>query len=114
MKISLSPQRRDDTLSLVRAGQTLVVNGEIFDFSGMEDGDTLPASAINSEWFIGQVDNLGGELEFSLILPLPANYSPEQAFPGALVDVPDGDILLPQPLPGPSQVAPKVNFDEQY
>lgn len=98
MKISLSPQRRDDTLVVVKSGSKLTINGELFDFSSMPDGDTLPASAIISPWFAGQVDNVGGELELILILPLPANYSPEQAFPEPLLVAADGPVALPQPL----------------
>lgn len=101
MKINLSPQRRDDTLDVSCAGAVLTINGEAFDFSPMADGDTLPASAINSEWFVSQVDNIGGELELTLILPLPANYSPEQAFPEPLLITTDGTVALPQPLPIP-------------
>lgn len=99
MKINISPQRRDDTLRVSRAGAILIVNGESFDFSRMNDGDTLPASAIKCEWFVNQVDNVGGELELTLLLPLPQNYSPAQAFPVPLLDVPDGEVLFPEPLP---------------
>lgn len=81
MKIHLFPQRRDDALFVVRSGSSLIVNGETFDFSPMADGSTLPAAALSSSWFFGQVDNIGGELAFSLILPLPVNYSQAQAFP---------------------------------
>ncbi|WP_433766627.1 hypothetical protein [Pseudomonas putida] len=102
MKIFLSPQRRDDTLELSRAGAVLTVNGEAFDFSPMTAGDTLPASAISSSWFSGEVSNIAGELELTLLLPLPANFSQEQAYPVPLLNVPDGDVHLPQPLPGPA------------
>lgn len=101
MKINLSPQRRDDSLDVSRAGAALTLNGITFDFSQMSDGDSLPASAISSRWFAGQVDNIGGELELTLILPLPANYSPEQAFPVPLVITADGPVALPAPLPIP-------------
>lgn len=99
MIIKLSPQRRDDTLVVVRSSSTLAINGEVFDFSRMADGDTLPASAISSPWFCGQVDSIDGELELTLILPLPANYSPEQAFPLPLENVLNGPIVFPAPLP---------------
>lgn len=101
MKIKLSPLRTDDTLEVSRAGAMLTINGEAFDFSQMADGDTLPASAISSPWFFGQIDNVGGELELTLILPLPVNYSPEQAFPIPLESVPDGPVVFPAPLPEP-------------
>lgn len=101
MKINLSPQRRDDSLAASIAGSVIALNGESFDFSQMADGDTLPAGAISSEWFIGEVHKADGEIELTLILPLPANYSPEQAFPAPLLNVPDGPLALPQPLPIP-------------
>jgi hypothetical protein len=99
MKIVLSPQRRDDTLELSRSGAVLTVNGEAFDFSQMGAGDTLPAAAIRSSWFTGEVSNIAGELELTLLLPLPVNFSPEQAFPEPLLNVQDGPVALPQPLP---------------
>lgn len=101
MILNLSPQRRDDALEVSRAGAVVTVNGEKFDFSQMADGDMLPTSAIASEWFVGDVHKAGGELELTLILPLPANYSPAQAFPEPLVISADGPVALPQPLPFP-------------
>lgn len=99
MKINLSPQRRDDSLEVVKNGNVLILNGESFDFTRMVDGDTLPASAISSPFFVGNVDNIGGELELTLILPLPANYSQAQAFPEPLINVSDGPVVFPAPLP---------------
>ncbi|MFJ2710846.1 hypothetical protein ACIOZM_08130 [Pseudomonas sp. NPDC087346] len=99
MRIKLSPQRRDDTLQVVRSGKVLVINSEPFDFSQMADGDYLPVSAISSPWFAGAVENVEGELILTLLLPLPDNFSPEQAFPADLVDIPDGAVAFPKPLP---------------
>ncbi|MGI4841019.1 MAG: hypothetical protein ACRYF9_25805 [Janthinobacterium lividum] len=101
MKINLSPSRRDDSLALSVSGSTITINGEAFDFSQMADGDTLPAGAIASEWFVGDVHKADGELELTLILPLPVNYSPAQAFPVPLLVTADGPVALPQPLPVP-------------
>ncbi|MBV4518545.1 hypothetical protein KVG88_00590 [Pseudomonas sp. SWRI74] len=99
MLINLSPQRRDDTLEVVKAGNVLSVNGKDFDFSPMGEGDTLPASAISSIWFFDKVDRINGELVLTLYLPLPYNYSHEQAFPVPLESVPDGPVAFPLPLP---------------
>ncbi|MGS0738823.1 hypothetical protein ACVBEG_20340 [Pseudomonas sp. GG8] len=99
MRIKLSPSRNDDTLSVVKMGNILTINDVTFDFSQMKDGDTLPRSAIQSEWFVGDVDNTGGELTLTLLLPLPVNFSQEQAFPVDLTNVPDGPVVFPQPLP---------------
>lgn len=98
MRIKLSPQRREDHLVLIKKGDVLTVNGEAFDLSPLPDGGTLPAAAINSEWFAGDAQRENGELVIHLLLPNPVNYSQEQAFPQDLVDVPDGDVLLPGPL----------------
>lgn len=108
MRIKLSPVRRDDTLEVWKLGNILTVNGERFDFSRMADGDTLPRSAINSEWFAADVGVVDGEMVLTLILPNPINYSPEQAFPVDLVDVPDGPVAFPLPLPEP-EIQPEVS-----
>lgn len=102
MRIELRPIRSDNTLSLIRSGDSLVVNGEVFDFSPLADGDTLPATAINSQWFAGQVDRVDGQLALTIFLPLPINFGPEQAYPEPLFNVPDGVVSLPQPLADPA------------
>ena len=99
MIIFLSPQRRDDMLTVSKSGDVLVVNGETFDFSKVGEGDTLPLAAIKSMWFSGDVSRTDGELSLTLLFPNPWNYSPEQAFPAPLQGVPDGAIALPKPLP---------------
>ena len=95
MKIFLSPQRRDDTLSVVRRGGLLIVNDEPFDFPAVEEGDILPRSAIESDWFVGDVTRVNGELELTLILPNPANVSQAQAFPVPLTITKMGPLSCP-------------------
>ena len=95
MKIFLSPQRRDDTLSVVRRGDLLIVNDEPFDFPAVEEGDILPRSAIESDWFVGDVTRVNGELELTLILPNPANFSQAQAFPVPLTITKMGQLSFP-------------------
>lgn len=117
MKVILSPQRRDDTLIVTKRGDMLVVNGELFNFSRIEEGDLLPRTAISSEWFAGDVERVDGELVITLLLPNPWNYSPEQAFPEPLLNVLDGPVTLPQPLPltTPSTItAQEFKADEQH
>lgn len=98
MIIKLSPQRRDETLVVIKKGMTLNVNGEDFDFSPMGDGDTLPREAINSMWFIRDVEKENGVLTVTFLFPNPWNYSDAQAFPVDLIDVPDGLVRFPPPL----------------
>ena len=99
MIISLSPQRRDDDLMVFKSGDKLILNYQEFDFSELGEGDTLPSNAIGSSWFFGNVERRSGELELTLLLPNPVNYSPAQAFPVPLVNVPDGQVGFPRPLP---------------
>lgn len=116
MIIYLSPQRRDDTLAVTKAGDRLVVNGESFDFSQVGEGDTLPLAAIDSMWFSGDVFRADGDLSVTLLFPNPWNYSPEQAFPVPLKEVPDGAIALPKPLPSDpptEEQAPLPNDSER-
>lgn len=103
MKILLSPQRRDDTLEVIKNGDVLKVNGKDFDFSPVGEGDTLPRQAIDSLWFVGDIERVNGELILTLLLPNPRDYSQEQAFPVPLVNVMDGPVVFPGPL---SEVAP--------
>lgn len=108
MIIKLSPQRRDDTMSAVKLGDVLVVNGKAFDFSGVHEGDLLPNSAIDSPWFSGDVERIGGGLVLTLYLPNPINYSYEQAFPQPLLNVPDGRVAFPRPLPDDNGQYPEL------
>lgn len=109
MIINLSPQRRDDTLRAARTGDSLAINGEVFNFAQLAEGDTLPWAALGSEWFAGDVERIGGQLVLTLWLPNPWNYSQEQAFPAPLLNVPDGEVLFPQPLPTESEAAPPLS-----
>lgn len=97
--IKLSPQNRPNSAVYMKVGDTISVNGEIFYFSRVQEGDTLPKEAIASDWFGGDVERVGGDLVVTLISPLPSNYSPEQAFPEPVIMHGDGEVPLPQPLP---------------
>ena len=99
MKINLSPVDGLPSVSLAKQGDTLTINGESFDFIPLGDGDELPPEAISSNWFAAPVQRIDGELIISIFLPLPPNCSQAQAFPEPLVDVPDGQIDLPQAPP---------------
>ena len=99
MNIILMPQRRDDSLVWVKKGDTLSLNGQVADFSQVGEGDTLPYGAIHSDFFPGEVVRVDGVLTITITMAIPDNYSQEQAFPLPLVDVPDGPLDLPKPLP---------------
>ncbi|WP_085025602.1 hypothetical protein [Ensifer aridi] len=105
MKINLSPQRRDDELTVIKSGDVLTINGEVFDFSDLPDGATIPSGEIPCEWIVGAVERIAGELHLTLILPHGPNPSEAVAFPQPLIDPPDGAIALPvDPVPAVEEV----------
>lgn len=95
MRISLSPQRRDDHIGVRRAGDILVINDEFYNFASLPDGATIPAGEIPCDWVVGPVERVSGELRLTLILPHGPNPSEAVAFPAPIVDPPDGVIALP-------------------
>lgn len=99
MIINLVSVRNDAVLTASVLGDSIVVNGQAFDFAQVGEGDTLPRAAIKSEWFAGDVERTGGQLTITLLLPIPWNFSPEQAFPVPLINVVDGPVVFPSPLP---------------
>ncbi|MDF2620209.1 MAG: hypothetical protein K0S00_2868 [Xanthobacteraceae bacterium] len=95
MKINLSPQRRDDTLTAFKNGDVLTINGEAIDFSGLPDGATVPNGAVLSDWIVGEVSRVAGDLELTLILPHGPSPSHAVAFPAPILNPADGAIVLP-------------------
>ena len=95
MQIKLNPQRREDTLTVVKQGDTLIVNGLEYDFSSIPEGATLPADAIDSDLFSGPVERINGELVLTLTLPHGPNPSQAVAFPEPIT-VEDGKVELPR------------------
>ena len=96
MKIKLSPQRRDDTLTVTKQGDVLTINGTAYDFTDLPDGGTLPADAVDCEYVIGSVDRVNGELELTLLLPHGANASEAARFPEPIINPADGELELPK------------------
>lgn len=95
MHISFSPIRHDEVLTLARLGDILVVNGEEFDFSALEEGAELPADAIDSAWFCGAVTRHEGALHFTLLLPHGDSPPAETRRPAPIIARADGPITLP-------------------
>lgn len=96
MHITLFPQRRDNTLSVSKQGDTLTINGTAYDFGVIPEGATLPASAVDCEYISGNVERINGVLHIPLILPHGPNPSQEVAFPAPIINPPDGVLELPQ------------------
>lgn len=118
MQITLSPQRRDDTLELARSGDVLTINGAPLDLSGIPEGATLPAAAIDCEWIAGPISRTDGELQLSMILPhgpIPHPAPPEAAaitHPAPITISADGPIILPHWTPPEPEPEPDLEDAE--
>lgn len=96
MKISFSPCGFADPsirLSLERTGpDRLCINGELFNFSPLNDGDVIPAGKVPCDWIVGPVSRINGEIHLTLTLPHGPNPSQAVAFPEPIYVTKDGPI----------------------
>lgn len=95
MIFRLTPQRRDDTLTLVKSGDALTINGTLYDFTQLTDGSTLPREAIDCEWICGDVERVDGELVIPILLPHGPDATEAARFPEPLTVATDGEVVLP-------------------
>ena len=95
MKIIFAPIRHDQTLTLVKSGDSLIVNGEEYDFSGVSEGAVLPCSAVTCGWLASDVERKEGVLHMTLLLPHGAQPPFDTMYPNPVVVVKDGPIDLP-------------------
>lgn len=95
MKIHFKPQRRDDSLELIKQGETVIINGCSFDFSVIPEGATLPSSAVDCEWITGDVERINGALHITLLLPHGPEASEAARFPQTIINPADGPVELP-------------------
>lgn len=111
MKINLSPQRRDDQLTVEKAGDTLTINGTAYDFSQLPDGATLPRDACDCQWLASDVERIDGELVLTLLLPHGANAPESTRFPKPIVNPDDGVVKLPM-YDEPETTGPEVTQND--
>lgn len=95
MLIKLSPQRRDDTLTVVKSGDVLTINGDELDLSAIPDGATVRDAWQLHSFLTGEIQRVNGEIEITFILPHGPNPSQSVAFPEPIVNPSDGTIELP-------------------
>jgi len=95
MIVSLSPIVHDADLTVSRHGDVLTINGDTVDLSGIPDGATLPAGAIDNDWVVGPVERIGGVLHVTLLLPHGDFPSPAVAWPTPITLTGNGPVALP-------------------
>mgnify|MGYP000858025049 CR=1 FL=1 len=96
MDIILVPQRRDDEQVVSVLGDVLTINGVVYDFSPLGEGDSLGADAFDEGGLVLGAKRSGGKLTITMILALGAEASEAARFPHPLTDVADGPLELPQ------------------
>lgn len=93
MRINLSPQVRDDSLEVIKAGDVLTINGEVFDFTGLSEGATV--EGVPCPWIIGPVERADTSLVLTLLLPCGTDAPEERRFPGPIINPADGAVIFP-------------------
>ena len=95
MKINLSPQVRNGTLSVSKSGDALTINGVTYDFTPLTEGSTLPAAAVDCEYIVGPVSRVDNEIELTLLLPITRDASEAAKYPEPIIMTTDGEVVLP-------------------
>jgi len=95
MFITLTPMRRDDALTLHRAGDVLTINGTEYDFTPLPEGALLPRAAVDCDWLASDVTRTGGQIRLTLILPHGTDAPAARRAPAPLSLTADGPVALP-------------------
>lgn len=95
MIVTFTPMRRNDRLALSVAGDVLTLNGEVFDFTALPEGATLPRTAVACDWLVSDITRSGGEIAMSVILPHGAHAPKQTLFPEPITLSVDGPVTLP-------------------
>lgn len=99
LHIHLSNQCRDDAVPKIErvSGDRLRINGDLFNFNPLSDGDSVMAADIPCEWIEAGslVRKIDGVVHITLILPHGPTPEPFQAFPAPIFDPPEGPVDLP-------------------
>lgn len=96
MKINLSPQVNDKKLVVTKKGDSLTINGESFNFAQLPEGGLLPATAVASEFIVGDVARVNGELLLTILIPISVDAGEEATFPKPILNPADGKIKFPK------------------
>lgn len=94
MQIKFSPVRVNESLALSVDGDSLKINGADLDLGRVQEGDTLPAEAVDSPWINGNVTRSDGVLSVTIRLP----HGPDDDAPARWpepIEVENGPVTLP-------------------
>ena len=107
-KITLTPifNPGADALTVTTVGNIITVNGIEYDFTLLDEGDTLPHGAVPPP-FINAITKANGRIEVTLLFPYEGDAPHEVRFPTPIMVDGGGPVQLPTtpvepepPLPG--------------
>ena len=101
--LTLTPIRMQGPLAVAVRGDTLILNGEDFDFGPLPEGAVLPRAAVASDWLASDVTRRAGVLHLSLMLPHGADAPLDTRYPIPILVTRDGTVTMP--AWGPSSAA---------
>jgi hypothetical protein len=107
-KISFSPRYDHPDVVLVKNGDTLIVNGDALDFSGLPDAAELPREAMQNSAIDGVASRVGDEIRLTVVLPYKTLGHVDA--PESITVTADGPIALPD-IAAPIEVAPSEPED---
>lgn len=81
MDLKFTPCRMEERLIASVSGDTITLNGVVFDLSPLTEGDLLPVQAIGSPWFASDIERVGGVIRFTLRIPHGVDTPRETLFP---------------------------------
>lgn len=96
--VKYHPQRSDETLALEKDGDSVIVNGQRFDFSQLEVGASLPQSAVDSPFFAGPVTRDDLCIRLNIVLPHGPDAPHFVLFPKERSYSDDGQMKTPVDL----------------
>lgn len=96
VNIKFYPARTDimELLTVSVKGFVLTVNGEVFDFSPLQDGDTLHPDAVDNLYFTDFISRVGDDLNVGLLMPYRFTEDKAITFPEP-VSVKSGKVKVP-------------------
>ncbi len=103
MRIKLWPDLVEWPLEATVDGDVITINGEGFDFSPLKDGQRLPCSAIDSQYFVGSefIERKGKTLYMTLRFPVSWDSPEEYRNPSEhiVIDARKGVVKFPDASP---------------
>ncbi|MCR6502609.1 hypothetical protein MUO32_26635 [Shinella sp. CPCC 101442] len=94
--IGQRPAGNNTTLNVTKIGDILTINGEAFDFSPLQEGETIPLGEIPCVWIVSPVERTGGNIHVTLVVPISADPTPEMFDIPALDGALNGVIAIPR------------------